>query len=554
MLLAAIAVAACSSSNDDAAPLSGGGGYGGNSNGTGGSANNGTGGIFVEPPEEELEGEYQAPVAAGRFLWSANPDSNRVALIDAQSLEVVSLDGGYAPTHLAALPARGARPAGAAVINVLGKNATLFSLPAKDAAVTRDSVSSVNVPLYGAANAWQVGATGAFAIAWTRASDVTLADPTEGFQDVTIIDRRGDKPVTTRLSVGYRPSQVFIDEDEKRAFVVSEPGISVIDLEAEGGPIVTRELFLPEQPGGAERDVSFVPSGKHAFVRLGGKSEISIVSTLTDGTVTVALPAAVTDLDLSADGSRAIAVMRRPSVDPTGTGGSAGAAGAAGGPSQGEEAPTPSRVAVLPVATITEQPDVFAVHELDGLFGSAVVSRDAKRALLFTNATESNELSIIELDSGAHRELDLKAPVESVFLTDDGKNAVALLSPPVGSAKSGAFALVPVDKALPPRIEGTEAPAFLVALSASPARALVTTQDGPNGTGSAVYLASFPGLSVDRTPLPSQPLAAGIVPDAEKGFVAQVHSEGRLTFVDLADGAARTLTGFELGAKVIEGE
>jgi hypothetical protein len=119
--------------------------------------------------------------------------------------------------------------------------------------------------------------------------------------------------------------------------------------------------------------------------------------------------------------------------------------------------------------------------------------------------------------------------------------------------KSGAFALVPVEKALPPRIEGTEAPAFLVALSADPARALITTKD-TLGNQSAVYLASFPGLSVDRTPLPSQPLAAGIVPDAGKGFVAEVHSEGRVTFVDLADGSARTLTGFELGAKVIEGE
>ncbi len=554
MLLAAMHVAACSSSdiassNDAGSPNWSGGASGdGGTTGTGGAA---TGGGGPLPPEEELEGEYQAPVAAGRFLWAANPDSNRVALIDAESLDVVSLDGGYAPTHLAALPAHGAHSAGAAVINVRGKDATLFSLPEGDSAVTRSSIEDAKVPLYGAANAWEVGKTGAVAIAWTRAKDVNLADPTEGFQDVTIIDRRGAKLVTTRLSVGYRPNQVFIDENEQRAFVVSEPGISVIDLEADGGPVVARELFLPEQPVGAERDVSFVPNGEHAFVRLGGKSEILIVSTLSDGSVTVKLPAPVTDLDLSADGSRAVAVMRRDGTGSSSTDGSAGAAGSAGGPV--EEVEAPSRIAVLPVATITEQPTNFDLYELDGLFGSAVLSRDAKRALLFTNAIESNELAIVELDSGKHRELDLKAPVKSVFLTGDGKNAVALLSPPPDSVKSGAFALVPVEKALPPRIEGTEAPTFLVALSADPARALITTKD-TLGNQSAVYLASFPGLSVDRTALPSQPLAAGIVPDAGKGFVAEVHSEGRVTFVDLAGGSARTLTGFELGAKVIEGE
>ena len=119
--------------------------------------------------------------------------------------------------------------------------------------------------------------------------------------------------------------------------------------------------------------------------------------------------------------------------------------------------------------------------------------------------------------------------------------------------KLGAFALVPVEKALPPRIEGTEAPTFLVALSTTPARALVTTRD-ESGSHHRAYMASFPALSVDRFDLPSKPLASGIVPDVGKGFIAEEHSEGRVTFVDLALGTARTLTGFELGSKVVDGE
>jgi hypothetical protein len=43
-----------------------------------------------------------------------------------------------------------------------------------------------------------------------------------------------------------------------------------------------------------------------------------------------------------------------------------------------------------------------------------------------------------------------------------------------------------------------------------------------------------------------------MVPVARRAFVAQAHPEGRITFVDLETGAARTLTGFELAAKVVE--
>ena len=59
-------------------------------------------------------------------------------------------------------------------------------------------------------------------------------------------------------------------------------------------------------------------------------------------------------------------------------------------------------------------------------------------------------------------------------------------------------------------------------------------------------------------PFVAAALLAMIPQDAElrgvalRAFVAQAHPEGRITFVDLDSGAHRTLTGFELGAKVVE--
>ena len=58
---------------------------------------------------------------------------------------------------------------------------------------------------------------------------------------------------------------------------------------------------------------------------------------------------------------------------------------------------------------------------------------------------------------------------------------------------------------------------------------------------------------------PLRPLAAA---GAGRGYVAQDYSEGRITFVDLAEGTpqdggddftARTITGFELSAGIVVG-
>jgi hypothetical protein len=65
-------------------------------------------------------------------------------------------------------------------------------------------------------------------------------------------------------------------------------------------------------------------------------------------------------------------------------------------------------------------------------------------------------------------------------------------------------------------------------------------------------LGYFPALLLDRIALPSRPLAVGLVAEMGQGFVAQEHSEGRVTFVDLESGQDKTVTGFELAAKVVD--
>ena len=176
------------------------------------------------------------------------------------------------------------------------------------------------------------------------------------------------------------------------------------------------------------------------------------------------------------------------------------------------------------------------------------------------NIDPSTHLTLLGLPSEAaakHRTVDLKLPVFSAVSTPDGAHAIAILKPPAGSKQPGAFAVVPVAKDLPAKIQGTQAvtvpldvtkPAAMVAIDDQ--RALVTVTDGVGI--SYAYLVAMPELTVDAFQLDSVPLpqASGLVLEANQAFVAQQHPEGRITFIDLDTRELHTLTGFELATQV----
>lgn len=512
------------------------------------------------PPELELEQDFRTPVSTGRFVWTANPDSNRVALVDAKTFAVATLDAGFAPTYLAALPPRQDELNGAIVINSLSADATVFL-----ASDTNDVHTSDAIPIHEGANAWSISESGRWAIAWTNARQIETADPTEGFQDVSVIDLEGypqTDPVVTRVSVGYRPTGIFVAADESQAFAVTEPGVSLIQLTGAAGPRVLKDIVVADEPAA---EVEITPDGKLALARQRDSAALVLVDLDTSERRFVQLPDVVTDLDLSHDGSFAVAVVRgvfQRGDESSAAGGQAGQSGWAGA---GGEATTPgsggagpvepgfgdSTVVILPVPDIYGALDDFSSISLAELVGSVVVPADGDNVLLYTNAIDSDRVTILNGATHEYRTVELKAPVRALFATQDGEHALGLLAPPEGSSKAGAFSLIPVVRELPPKLEGTLAPGFGVAMSNG--SAVVTTLDA-DGSVFEGYIAQFPSLRVDPVELPSAPTASGIVLEANVAFVAQEHPEGRITFVDLDDASARTLTGFELGVKVIDGE
>lgn len=464
-----------------------------------------------EAPERELESDYEAPVATGNVVWVANPKSGRVALVDAATLQVRTVEAGNGPTYLASVPGQASDTT--LVLNVLSEDATLLR-------ATPEGISAETFKTAKQANTMVFSADGRFAIAWADARKLPNSPKTEGFQDLTVIDLASK--TSTIIAVGYRPVAVGFAASGNRAHAVTQDGVALIDLAGE--PRVTKNVAISatpnEDPG--TRDVFVTKSGDRAFVRRDGSNAITVVSLDSDTRDDITLSGSVTDLDLSDSGDRAVAVVR-----------------------------STAEVAVFPVADPAAKTSVTVTGET---IGSVAIAPGGNRALLYTNAAAVERFSILDIGGGAVRTVRLYSPVLGVFSSPDAQHAVVLHEAVAAAegvtASPGAFSVVPLGQNLPAKIVATKAPPTAVAMTND--RAVIAERDDKTATYGA-YLARMPQLMVERYPLASPPIAVGAVSGAKRAFVAQQHPEGRLTFIDLESGVARTLTGFELSSRVVDG-
>ncbi|OQB15115.1 MAG: hypothetical protein BWY17_02293 [Deltaproteobacteria bacterium ADurb.Bin207] len=468
------------------------------------------------PPEQELESEYGSPVATERYVWVANPVSGRVAYVDATTLEVRTVPAGNSPKAIAPVPNPDRDTA--IVINELSGDATL--LQADDAG----NVSTTTFGIANEANSWAISPSGRWAIAWANADLYPNPNPVQGFQDISVIDVQTEK--VSRLSIGYRPIAFSFSKGEERAHAVTQDGISVIDLLLPQGPSVSK--LIPTSDDDFEtsdtRDVSITPDGSLAFVRQNGSQDVTVVS-LTDGhRIRVQLSGECTDLDLSADGTRAIAAIRDQ-----------------------------HEIAILPVPQIATAPEDFEVVSIPNVtVGSVVIAAGAPVAFGFSNAAVEQRMAKIRWDVTPIRvqTMALHSPVLAVFLAENASSAIVVHKDKNSHAR--AFSALTLDPELPAKIVATQAEVFGVSLTPSGDRAVVAERNDASKIFGA-YLVRRDNLQIDRYPLFSPPIAVGTVLGAKRAFVAQQHPEGRLTFIDLDTGLSRTLTGFELAARVIDG-
>jgi hypothetical protein len=548
------------------------------------------------PAEKKIEKTFEAPVATQRYVWSANPKTGRVALIDAATFQIQTVEAGDMPTWVAAVPGQEDR---VLVINVGSSDASLLTSGPNGIAERR-------YRLHAGANSWSVSDDGHFAIAWTDTARVAAAmgpdasaanvDLSASFQDITVVDLTlpdvaGGANVPPRLTVGYRPVQIVFAHGKSRAYAVTADGIDVIDLGTQGSPQVASTIGYAPEPsatppvpadGGQDAeaevpeveapdadleagpdadaetsevgveagasdaqtidaraatpeaeaapsvranpeapDVSITKDGTYATVRREGSAQLDVIDLMQGTHTPVVLAGPINDAALSPDGTSALAVIRsRAEVD----------------------------VVPIPPTSIEN----IARLGIEGeTIGRVIISDDGKLALLFTTAYPVERLVLLDIGAREVTGLDLHAPVQAVFPTHDATHAIVFHESYSGRAftSPGAFSVVPLSADRAARIQPLGAPPKQVALAPDGTNAIVSARDDRTGKYLA-YVAKMPSLMVDEVALASPPMAVGIV--GKMGYVAQEHTEGRVTFIDRATGALHTVTGFELGASIFQ--
>jgi len=487
------------------------------------------------PPPPEIEYELGAPVSSGRYVYVAMTEQDELVRIDGQTLAVKATPVGESPRVVSAIPGSD----GAVVLDSINGTVTVVR-PSGDTDTKRVLPTLTNL------NRLDVDPSGRYAVVWF---DLVKAVADGGFtgvgsfQDVTVVSLAPGVERAVDLTVGFRPRAVEFDAAGTRAYVITQDGVSVIDLgyATTHGPSIVPPIPVadPLQPPETV-EVSIVATGQYAAVRIADQPSLRIVDVAgpqPGRRFDLPLASPPTDLDLAPDGTRVFAVQRAANA-----------------------------LSIIDVPGDALDPAGITTVDLTGhAIGSLVVSADGRRGLLFTNATLDERITMVALDQPTFPRVTwpLKKAVRAVGISPTGTTALVLHAKAPGTPTQGQ----PVDEYIDKSYGYS-----LLDLASGFAKLQITTVDpGPFAyapDGSKVYVGLDGGDAVTATralqivttatgvvttkPLGSPPDAVGILPGAGEAFVAQRHPLGRVTFVDLATNAVRTITGFDLNSDIVQ--
>jgi hypothetical protein len=567
--------AACSGSSDDAAeagrtsadlppaqaPSPSLGGAGSGSTGQApttppSGANPGSTDTTTLPPEVEVQVDLQLPQASENYVYAANPEAGTVAVIDAATQAIHTVETSGRPTYLRTL-------AGADAAIVLNQGSSQqSSTPTATVIRTRaESSTSSEIEVVSGANAIGVAPDAKHAVVYYNATYASANNGSGSFQDVSVIvlssDGASDKAIN--MTVGFRPRSLFFSSDGQKAFVVTEDGVSVLDfaqIEREGSGIARLVTFGDVDLKAV--DVAITPDGRFALARAEGQGLLHLVelngtaprksidlslaysapppaADADDAGVPEVLPFAVTDLDVLPDGSAAIAVLR-------------------------------NQRAILRIPLPGGFDDATTIRTTSvgmEVVGSVTVSDDGKVALLYTTAIDIERLTIVALDSNvAPRTVALRKAVEAVVFTPDNKSALIThkradgdpnqpgISPDLKLDRSDGYSLLRVASG-DVKLQQTASALGPIAMVPDSSYLFILFRNDPRGLRE-VHRVSLSSFLVDPiTQLENPPISIGVAPASQSVFINLQHPDGRMTFIDWNDPSAlKTVTGFELNSRI----
>lgn len=486
------------------------------------------------PPPPEVEYEFGAPISSDRYIYVAMTAQDELARIDGTTLAVTSTGVGKSPRVVSAIP----HSDGAVVLDSDNGTAT----------VVRPNGATDTIRVLGtlkALNRLDVDPSGRYAVIWFDLTKQIMDGGIGGvgsFQDVTVVNLQQGSERAVNLTVGFRPREVQFDALGNRAYVITQDGVSVIDLgyATNHGPSIVPPVPVSDPAFPPESvEVNIVASGTYAAVRQIGDATLRIVDVGGNepGRVwPITLGSPATDIDLSPDGTRVYAMQREA-----------------------------KRLSIVDVPADAFAPSGVETKDLTGAaVGSFVLSKDGRRALLFTNATIDERITMIKLDQPGypHVTWPLKKSVRAVGISPTGTSAIVINAKMAGTPTSASTVDEYIDRSYgytlldlatgfgKLQITPVDPGSFAYAPDGSKAYVALDGGDAVTATRALQIVTTQTGVVITKQ-LGSPPSEVGILPGAGEAFTAQRHPLGRVTFVDLQSDMVRTITGFDLNSNIV---
>lgn len=492
-------------------------------------------GGVIPPPEVEYD--FGEPISSSRYIYVAMTAQDELARIDGQTLAVTSTGVGQAPREVAAIPGSD----GAVVLDSFNGTATII----RPGAGPQPADTIKVLPTLQNLNRLDVDPSGRYAVIWFDLTKQIQEGGLTGvgsFQDVTLVALQPGVERAVNLTVGFRPREVQFDAAGTRAYVITQDGVSVVDMgyATTHGPSivppipVSDPIFPPEAV-----EVDIVSTGTYAAVRQIGDANLRIVDVggFEPGRVwQIPLASAATDIDLSPDGTRVYAVQREA-----------------------------MKLAVVDVPADALNPSgVETIDLAAAAIGSLVLSADGTRALMFTNATADERITMLRLDQPGYPYVTwpLKKSIRTVGISPNGATAVVLNAKMPGDPATASTVDEYIDRSYgytlldlatgfgKLQVTPVDPGPFAYAPDGSKAYVALDGGDALTATRALQVVTTQTGVVMTRQ-LGSPPSTVGILPTAGEAFTAQRHPLGRVSFVDLETDSVRTITGFDLNSNIV---
>lgn len=472
------------------------------------------------PPEKEQPEDYGAPEGTGSYVYIPSTSNDQVVRISGQSLQVRLTEVGSQPIVLAVVPAEDA----AVVLNAGSDDVSIIrSTEAGDEVTT--------VPVLPHCNRLLVAPNGQFALAWYDIARQKTNDIPGSLQAVSLIRLAKGSESSATVSTGYQVGDVRFDDAGKQALVVTRDGLSVVTLAtAQDGDIAVPVPLGPNLPAGVEREVQTTSDGQWAVVRDGNAAELRLVHVVSGLQARTLLPTTPTDLDLVPGKNQAVAVLRES-----------------------------GQVALVSLPTAATEGTVDAqLADMGGLTaGLARLTSDGQTALLYTSIGGVEEVGVLDLLTGSVQRVAVRKVVDNVVILPGSRKALLLHRPAQGPGYSDpaeqlvddaeGYSVLDLDSGFAKLVLTPVRPGEIAGSGLSGDNSAKAWLLLPGGTSHAVQSLGLKNLLTKDHELGSKPKYIRWLPQAGVLAVIQEHPSGRVTFLNAETGAAKTVTGFQLG-------